>query len=181
MAIGDPSDSNVDSINALDGGNPLHMNPNDSTSTSLNPFKLSGPENYRIWASVMKLALQARNKYAFVDGSCVKSTYSTSYVLSARDRCNAVVLTWIMNSVSADVYMGLVYSVDAAIVWKDFESTYDKREFNALTKPPTCVCDANKELETHNKLMKLMQFLMGLDECYLSIKSSFLTRDPLPK
>nr|GEW42524.1 zinc finger, CCHC-type [Tanacetum cinerariifolium] len=130
---------------------------------------------FREWLSV------ARNKYAFVDGSCVKSTYSTSYVLSARDRCNAVVLTWIMNYVSADVYMGLVYSVDAATVWKDFESTYDKREFDALTKPPTCVCDANKELETHNKLMKLMQFLMGLDECYLSIKSSFLTRDPLPK
>ncbi|GKC87364.1 ribonuclease H-like domain-containing protein [Tanacetum coccineum] len=104
MAIDDPSGSNNDSVNGLDGGNPLHMNPNDSTSISLIPFKLLGTENYRIWNSAMKLALQARNKYAFVD----------------------VVLTWIMNSVSVDVYMGLVYSVDAATVWKDLESTYDK-------------------------------------------------------
>nr|GEZ31791.1 protein trichome birefringence-like 2 [Tanacetum cinerariifolium] len=113
MAFG----SNVDSINDLDGGNPLHMNPNESTSTCLIPFKLTGPENYRIWASATKLALQARNKYAFVDDSCVKSTYASSNVLSAQwDRCNAVVLTWIMNFVFVDVYIGLVYFVDAATV-----------------------------------------------------------------
>nr|GEU91546.1 ribonuclease H-like domain-containing protein [Tanacetum cinerariifolium] len=185
MAGGEPSGSNIDYVNGLDGGNPLHMNPNDSTSTSLIPFKLTGPENYCIWASAMKLALQDRNNYAFVDGSCVKSTYST------------------------------IYSIDDATTWKDLKSTYDKvdvsiifnmlhkisclkqggssladyyhrlnslwREFDALTKLPTCVCDANKELETHNKLMKLMQFFMGLDECYLSVRSSLLTRDPLPK
>ncbi|GKA74768.1 hypothetical protein Tco_0781070, partial [Tanacetum coccineum] len=105
------------------------------------------------------------------------------------DRYNAVVLPWIMNSVSADVYMGLVYSVDAAAVWKDLESTYDKvdgsiifnMEFDTLTKLPTCDCDANKELDFHNKLMKLMQFLMGLDKCYLFVRSSLLTRDPHPK
>ncbi|GJW43580.1 hypothetical protein Tco_0072379 [Tanacetum coccineum] len=55
------------------------------------------------------------------------------------------------------------------------------REFDALTNLPTCTCDANKELDLHNKLMKLMQFLMGLDDCYQSIKSSLLTRDPLPE
>ncbi|GJV78261.1 hypothetical protein Tco_1509845 [Tanacetum coccineum] len=144
----------------------------------------------------MKLALQARNKYAFVDGTCVKSAYVASNILYAQwDRCNVVVLTWIMNYVSADVYMGLVYSVDAATVWKDLESTYDKvdgsiifnllnslwREFDALTKLPVYVCDANKELDTHNKLMKLMQFLMGLDDCYQSVRNSLLIKDPLPE
>ncbi|GJS25336.1 receptor-like serine/threonine-protein kinase SD1-8 [Tanacetum coccineum] len=137
----------------------------------------------KIWASAIKLALQARNKFAFVDGSCVKSAYVTSNVLSAEwDIFNVVVLTWIINSVSFDVYMGLVYSVNATSVWKELESTYDKvdafvtfnllqkissikqacslvdysllREFDALTKLPTCTCDANEELDLHNKLMK---------------------------
>nr|GEX12435.1 ribonuclease H-like domain-containing protein [Tanacetum cinerariifolium] len=81
--VGEPSGSNVDSINGLDGGNPLYMNPNDSTSTFLIPF---------------------------------------NNVLSAQwDRCNAVVLTWIMNYVSVDVYMGLVYYVDDGTVWKDLK------------------------------------------------------------
>ncbi|GKB67314.1 ribonuclease H-like domain-containing protein [Tanacetum coccineum] len=44
-----------------------------------------------------------------------------------------------------------------------------------------CSCDASKELGLHQQLMKLMQFLMGLDDCYQPVRSSFLTRDPLPK
>ncbi|GKA97589.1 ribonuclease H-like domain-containing protein, partial [Tanacetum coccineum] len=155
MAIGDASGSNNDSINGLDGGNPLHMNPNDSTSSSLIPFKLSGPENYRIWASVMKLALQARNKFAFVNGTCV--------IFNLLQQISCIKQG---GSSLADYYHRLHSLL---------------REFDALTKLPTCVCDANKELDTHNKLMKLMQFFMGLDECYLSVRSSLLIRDPLPE
>nr|GEW10998.1 ribonuclease H-like domain-containing protein [Tanacetum cinerariifolium] len=53
--------------------------------------------------------LQARNKHGFIDGFCLKESYATSDVLCAQwDRCNAMVLTWIMNVVSQDVYMGLI-------------------------------------------------------------------------
>ncbi|GJZ99470.1 hypothetical protein Tco_0672021, partial [Tanacetum coccineum] len=61
------------------------------------------------------------------------------------------------------------------------------REFDALTKLPKCVCevkcscDASKELVFHQQLIKLMQFLMGLDDCYQPIRSALLTRDLLPK
>ncbi|GJX77357.1 ribonuclease H-like domain-containing protein [Tanacetum coccineum] len=79
-------------INNLDAGNPLHIQANDNSSTTLILFKLIATKNYRIWASAMKLALQSRNKYSFID----------------------------------DVYMGLVYSENAADVWKELESTYDK-------------------------------------------------------
>nr|GEY82388.1 hypothetical protein [Tanacetum cinerariifolium] len=116
----------------IDQGVDPRRDANDNSSTTLIPFKLSSTENYRIWASAMKLALQARNK-------------------------------------------GLVYSENAANVWKELESTYDKvdesvifnllsktnnvkqggtlvadyyhrlnslwREFDALTKLPKCVCE----------------------------------------
>ncbi|GKB84192.1 putative RNA-directed DNA polymerase [Tanacetum coccineum] len=222
MAIGDAFGSIVvNSINNLDAGNSLYVQNSDNSSSVLIPFKLQGTENYRIWNGAMKLALQARNKFSFVDGTCLKSTYATSNVLSAQwDRCNAMVLTWIMNSVSHDVYMGLVYSDNCASVWKELQETYDKvdgsvvynllqkintvkqgssfvadyyhrlnslwREFDALTKIRKCVCevqctcDASKELSLHQQIMKLMQFLMGLDDCYQPVRSALLTRDPLP-
>lgn len=86
-----------------------------------------GTKNYSIWSSVMKLALQARNKVGFIDGTCLKDAYVNSDVLSAQwDRCNAIILTWIMNSVSQDVYLGLIYSNNVASVWKELEETYDK-------------------------------------------------------
>ncbi|GJU18963.1 ribonuclease H-like domain-containing protein [Tanacetum coccineum] len=140
MAIGDASGSTVvDFINNLDAGNPLYVQNSDNSSSVLIPFKLQGTENYRIWNGAMKLALQARNKFSFVDGTCLKSTYATSNVLSAQwDRCNAMVLTWIMNFVSHDVYMGLVYSDNCASVWKELQETYDKVDglvvYNLLQK-----------------------------------------------
>ncbi|GKG12906.1 hypothetical protein Tco_0349866, partial [Tanacetum coccineum] len=59
------------------------------------------------------------------------------------------------------------------------------REFDALTKIPKyvcevqCACDASKELSLHQQIMKLTQFLMGLDDCYQPIRSALLTRDAL--
>ncbi|GJU04811.1 ribonuclease H-like domain-containing protein [Tanacetum coccineum] len=61
------------------------------------------------------------------------------------------------------------------------------REFDALTKLPKCACkvkcscDASKKLGLHQELMKLMQFLMGLDDCYQPVRSSLLTRELIPK
>ncbi|GJV69522.1 putative RNA-directed DNA polymerase [Tanacetum coccineum] len=208
-------------ISNFDAGNPFHVHNSDNSSYVLIPFKLLGTENYRMWNNAMKLALQARNKYGFVDGSCVRDSYADSDVLCAQwDRCNAMVLTWIMNVVSSDVYMGLVYSENAADVWKELNETYDKvdgsivynliqkigsvkqggstvadyyhklnslwREFDAITKVPKCVCPikcscaASTELALHQQLMKLMQFLMGLDDCYQPVRTTLLTRDPLP-
>ncbi|GKB85409.1 hypothetical protein Tco_0957681 [Tanacetum coccineum] len=154
-------------ISNLDAGNPLHVHNSDNSSYVLVPFKLLGTKNYRI-----------------------------------------------------NVYMGLVYSENAADVWKELNETYDKvdgsivynflqkiryvkqggsiianyyhklnslwREFDAITKVPKCVCPvkcscaASTELALHQQLMKLMQFLMGLDDCYQPVMTALLTRDPLP-
>nr|GEV62786.1 hypothetical protein [Tanacetum cinerariifolium] len=156
-----------------------------------------------IWSTAMKLALQPRNNFAFIDGSCPKSAYVTSDVLSAKwDSCNAVVLTWIMNSVSSDVYMGLVYSVDVESVCKELESTYDKVDgyviFNLLQKISSIkqggssVADYHRlnslwrEFDAVTKLPtytcdanKESDLHMGLDKRYLFVRSSLLTRDPL--
>lgn len=126
-------------INILDAGNPLHMQTNDKSNNALIPFKLLGTKNYRIWSSAMKITLQARNKIGFIDGTCLKDSCATSDVLSPQwDRCNAIVLTWIMNSMSQDVYLCLVYSDNAASEWKELEETYDKVDgfvvFNPLQK-----------------------------------------------
>ncbi|GKD21019.1 ribonuclease H-like domain-containing protein, partial [Tanacetum coccineum] len=68
-------------ISNLDAGNPLHVYNSDNSSSILVPFKLLGTENYRMWNNAMKLALQARNKYGFVDGTCLRDSYVDSDVL----------------------------------------------------------------------------------------------------
>ncbi|GKD57608.1 ribonuclease H-like domain-containing protein, partial [Tanacetum coccineum] len=176
-----PSNSSViDSINNLDARNPLHVQNSDNSNSVIIPFKLLGTENYRIWSGAVKLALQARNKYGFVDRSCLKESYATSDVLSAQwDRCNAMVLTWIMSVVSQDVYMGLVYSENAAVVWKELRETYDKvdgyvvynllQKINSVKQGGSLVVDYYHRL---NSLWREFDALTKLPKCICDVKCS---------
>nr|GEW38001.1 ribonuclease H-like domain-containing protein [Tanacetum cinerariifolium] len=50
----------------------------------------------------------------------------------------------------------------------------------ALEELPRCTCHTADDFKKHNKLMKLIQFLMGLDDTYMQIKSFILSRENLP-
>ncbi|XP_071741034.1 uncharacterized protein [Rutidosis leptorrhynchoides] len=171
----------ITQVSDLDFGDPLYLHASDTSTTALVSLKLKGTENYNVWSRAMTLALHTKNMYGFVDGSCKKS--KTDIVLMLQwDRCNSVVLSWILNSISDELYCGQVFAQSAQTVWEELKETYDKIDgsFDALVKLPTCVCEANKEFKTHNDLIKLMQFLMGLDESYSSMRSNILLIDPLP-
>ena len=123
----------TDLISSLDAGNPLHLQNSDNTSGPLINVKLAGCENYRVWANAMKIALQARNKMGFVDGTCVKSVYASSHPLSNQwELCNAVVLSWLLSSISEDLYLSQVYSESATEVWNELKDTYDKLDGSIL-------------------------------------------------
>ncbi|GJU98601.1 hypothetical protein Tco_1327872 [Tanacetum coccineum] len=51
------------------------------------------------------------------------------------------------------------------------------REFGIMTKLPKCSCAAREDVLKHNQLMKLMQFLLGLNEVFQPIRSSLLSRE----
>ncbi|KAJ0866536.1 putative RNA-directed DNA polymerase [Helianthus annuus] len=161
----------------------------------------------------MKLALEAKNKYGFIDGKCVRSE-SDSVLASQWDRCNSVVLTWLLNSISEELFLGQVFSKLASEVWTDLKESfyrvdgsivydlykkinsvsqngtsvteyYNKlttmwKQFDAMLHLPTCSCQAAKEFNEFSTLIKLMQFLMGLDDVYQSVRTNLLTREPLP-
>ncbi|KAM0048341.1 putative retrotransposon gag domain, retrotransposon Copia-like protein [Helianthus debilis subsp. tardiflorus] len=204
---------NATLVSKIDAGDPLFLHPSDSANSSIVNVKLKGSENYRIWSNAMYLALQVKNKIGFVDGSCLRS--KTDEVLGRQwDRCNSIVLTWILNSVSEELYLGLVYSRIASDVWKDLKDTYDKidgsvvfnmyKKINSFTQNgmpvseyyhklncmwkqldqllalSACSRDASKQFIDFNHLIKLMQFLMGLDSSYQSVRTNLLTRETLP-
>ncbi|GKB66178.1 ribonuclease H-like domain-containing protein [Tanacetum coccineum] len=54
------------------------------------------------------------------------------------------------------------------------------KQFDAMVELPKCVSNASESFKKHNQLMKLMQFLMGLDDSYMQIKSYILSREVLP-
>nr|GEX20323.1 ribonuclease H-like domain-containing protein [Tanacetum cinerariifolium] len=54
------------------------------------------------------------------------------------------------------------------------------RQYDSLVNLPECSCENSEKLKEHNQLIKLMQFLMGLDDVYAPIRSIILNTDPIP-
>nr|GEU39214.1 ribonuclease H-like domain-containing protein [Tanacetum cinerariifolium] len=53
-------------------------------------------------------------------------------------------------------------------------------QYDAMIEFPKCLCNASEGFKKHNQLLKLMQFLMGLDDSYMQIRSTILSREVLP-
>ncbi|XP_071738856.1 uncharacterized protein [Rutidosis leptorrhynchoides] len=159
-------------ISKLDFGDPLFLHASDITSTPIITFKLLGTENFRVWKCAMTLALKTKNKFGFLDRSVKK--HATDVALGNQwKRCNSVVLSWILGSISKELYLGQngstlsEYYHSLNTLWK---------QFDAMVEIP----DNTDDLKAHHAMIKLMQFLMGLDDSYHSIRSNILTTDPLP-
>ncbi|GJY16630.1 ribonuclease H-like domain-containing protein [Tanacetum coccineum] len=166
-------------ITSLDASNPLHLHANDSNGTPLVSIKLTDVENYRIWASAIKLGLQTKNKMGFITGSVLKSDYVlVNFCLS--DQWIDVMAVFVMDlwgPLSQDAIGHINSFKQGGLPVSEYYHKLNSlwREFDILTKLPDCVCEARAELIDHGKLMRLMQFLMGLDdveESHIGISSS---------
>ncbi|XP_071699867.1 uncharacterized protein [Rutidosis leptorrhynchoides] len=158
-------------------------------------------------ASVTKI-----NSLYFGNPFVVKSTDDET-LAKKWDRCNSVVLSWILGSMTEELYFGQIFSTYASVVCKELQETYDKvdasivfnlhlkittikqngtsiseyyhtlnslwKQYDAMVKLPECTCAGANDFKEHNKMSKLMKFLMGLDDVYMSVRSNILSKDPV--
>ena len=88
-------------------------------------------------------ALSVKNKLGFIDGSCEKSS-TNSPLLCQWQRCDDMVTSWILNSLTKEVSDSVEYVSNSAELWKELEDTYDQtngeklyqiqKEINDLTQ-----------------------------------------------
>ena len=109
----------------VDHNHPLFIHPSDTQGSVLTSIQLLGSENYSLWSKSLKLVLLGKNKLGFLLGTCKKDMYPAS-LHDRWDRCNAIVLGWIMNSVSKGLLSTVIYGSDAHRVWEDLRERFDK-------------------------------------------------------
>lgn len=109
----------------LDPNDPVVLLSSDLSTVSIISFKLQGTINYKSWASATELALRGRNKLGFVLGICPKPT-DNAYRAQLWDRADAVVQSWLLASVSENIYASHVLSKSSYEVWSDLKETYEK-------------------------------------------------------
>ncbi|GKE10184.1 ribonuclease H-like domain-containing protein [Tanacetum coccineum] len=130
--------SSDDKISNLDLGNHLHLQTSHFNSNNIISVKLTETKNYRVWVAAIKLAINTRNKTGFLDGTYIKYTYANSDPLSNQwERCNSIVLSWLLNSVSEDLFLCQIFFDNAYEVWAELKETYDKLDGSSLLSRET--------------------------------------------
>ncbi|GJX73012.1 putative RNA-directed DNA polymerase [Tanacetum coccineum] len=59
-------------------------------------------------------------------------------------------------------------------------SNSEELKYDSLVDLPQCTCDTVEKIKKHSHLIRLMQFLMGLDDVYSSVWSNILITDLTP-
>ena len=73
-------------------------------------------DNYPTWARAIRMALDAKSKLGFVDGSITASMAVTPFEKQAWSKCNSTISSWILNSVSPYITTSVIYRDTALAV-----------------------------------------------------------------
>ncbi|GKB16239.1 hypothetical protein Tco_0850162 [Tanacetum coccineum] len=163
---GDDANKKHDDIDSSFGlnltfGDTLYLHPNDTNGSPILGFSdgsckrdNNNPSLANQWDMRNYVVSDLKETYDKVDGSAVFNLHKSINSLNQ----NGAPLAEYYNNLNS--------------LWK---------QFDAIISLPPCTCEAAKHFEKHNQLIKLMQFLMGLDESYLAIRNNILTRETTSK
>ncbi|XP_013639427.1 PREDICTED: uncharacterized protein LOC106344636 [Brassica oleracea var. oleracea] len=186
---------------------PYYLHNSDHPDLVLVSEPLDG-NNYGIWLIAMTTSLEAKNKLGFLDGSIAKPLENDQY-FKIWCRCNRMLKSWLLNSVSKKIYTSILYIKHAADIRKDLHTRFHKSNLPRLYKlrqihslrqgsldlssyhiqtqalweelisiqpPASTVEEFLAEKETNC----VIDFLMGLNESYASIRSRILMKKTPP-
>lgn len=101
----------------------LHHNDNPGI---LLVSQLLSEDNYNSWSRSMRIALRAKNKLGFIDGSLSFSSNSTDPTHDAWHRYNDMMFSWILNYVSKKIAASCIYIDTAIALWADLKERFSQ-------------------------------------------------------
>ncbi|KAF7154617.1 hypothetical protein RHSIM_Rhsim01G0137000 [Rhododendron simsii] len=104
--------------------NPYFLHHSDNPGQVLVSTLLNG-DNYPSWQRAMIVALSAKNKFGFVDGSLPKPNDS-SPKHSSWVRCNHMVLSWLLNSLDYHLRESVIFGETAAEIWANLRERFSQ-------------------------------------------------------
>ena len=102
---------------------PLYLHNSDQLGAIL----VSQPlveDNYGTWAQSMTMALMVKNKSGLVDGTIKKPTDEHVEELQQWNRCNNLVKTWLLGSMSKEISGSVIHCKDARQMWLHLQERF---------------------------------------------------------
>ncbi|XP_060216842.1 uncharacterized protein LOC132644272 [Lycium barbarum] len=107
---------------SVDSSSPYYLHASDSPGMNLVNFTFDG-HCYGGWKRSIFIGLAAKNKLGFIDGTC-KAPLPDSPEHKLWDRCNNMVTSWLLKSLSKDIAGSVLYSKSARELWEDLEDRF---------------------------------------------------------
>lgn len=108
--------------NNIDCNHPYYLHPSDNPGMQITTIVLN-ENNYNQWQRSMELALSSKLKLRFVDGSYTKPPANSPLFMHWL-RCNNMITSWMLNSVTVEIRNSIVYLKSAREIWLDLEVHY---------------------------------------------------------
>ncbi|CAJ2657314.1 unnamed protein product [Trifolium pratense] len=131
-------------------------------------------DNYGSWSRAVTMALRAKNKFGFVDGTltCPKKADD----ISKWRRCNDMVASWILNSVSTEIRPSILYAETAAQIWTDLKDRFSQSNASKIYQLKQSI----SALKQEGMSDRAMEFLQGVHDRFSAVRSQILLMDPFP-
>jgi len=135
---------------------PLYVHPSDNPAQPLVSNAFNG-ENYDGWKRFVSIALSARHKLSFIDGTSECPT-ATSPLYSLWQRNNAMVISWLLNSLHEKIRNSVLYFDTAKALWDDLEGRFGQfNKARLFQVQKDIVCLSQGDLDIVNYYTKVKQ------------------------
>ncbi|XP_019172498.1 PREDICTED: uncharacterized protein LOC109167882 [Ipomoea nil] len=105
---------------------PLYLHITENPNLVLVSPPLS-EHNYASWSRSMKIALEVKNKFGFASGS-IPNPGENDPRYAVWRRCNTIVCSWILKSLSSSIAETVLYYEIAADIWKALKKRYTQAD-----------------------------------------------------
>ncbi|KAL7607821.1 hypothetical protein Lser_V15G11713 [Lactuca serriola] len=151
------STSNSIDPNAISVSSPYYLGSSDTLSSILVSSLFNGV-GFNAGKRAMTIALSAKHKLGFVDGSIVQpDTSSPNY--SNWYRTNSMVISWLLNSLHKNIVDSVLFLPTATQIWNELNQRYEQSNgalIYQIQQKPYSISQGSDEFSTYyTKFMKI--------------------------
>lgn len=139
----------------LDNSHPFYLHASNSPGMVLVNTIFDG-EGYGGWRKGILIALSAKNKVGIIDGTIVPSSI-TSESHKSWSRCNNMVISWLLNSLSKEIVESVLYSKTTKHIWEELEERFGQSNgplLYQLQKEISELAQGNMDIATYYTRLK---------------------------
>ncbi|KAF7807552.1 UBN2_3 domain-containing protein [Senna tora] len=115
---------------------PTYIHPSDNPGAQI-VNRLLTLNNYLVWKRAIRIALKAKNKLGFIDGSCLPPTDASSEKYFKWSDADSMVVSWLHHSMTKDLMEAYMFTPSARELWLELEEKFgatDKSHIYDLRK-----------------------------------------------